>query len=264
MSASSNQHLTISPIKAFNDNYIWCIHDDLYAVVVDPGDASAVNDFLEAHDLQLTNVLVTHHHHDHVGGLVKLAQDHPDLIIYGPDNSKIKGIDKIVKEGETIAIEVFDLSLKVFEVPGHTLDHIAFYNDEILFCGDTLFSGGCGRMFEGTPVQFHRSLEKLKSLNPNTKVYCAHEYTLANLSFASTIEPTNQALQSYYDEVKQLRSKEEISLPSTIAKEKEINPFLRCHTPDLQSLVTATFNNKNFDSIEVATFAHLRQLKDQF
>lgn len=253
----------ISHIKAFDDNYIWAIHNSHVCSVVDPGDHQPVIEFLQQHNLKLDHILITHHHYDHTGGIIALKQNFPKLRVYGPNNPNITGIDTVVKEHDKIELQELGISFKVLETPGHTMDHIAFFNDELVFCGDTLFSGGCGRMFEGTPSVFWGSLCKLKALPAHTKVYCTHEYTQANLAFASHIDPNNSSLQEYFDEVKQLRQQNKITLPSSIAKESEINPFLRCHSKDLQNtLASKTNKGESLDSI--STFARLRKLKDNF
>ena len=226
--------LSIVPIPAFTDNYIWLITNSAYsskrAFVVDPGDADPVIKHLEAHQLTLAGILLTHHHPDHVGGVEKLLEYAGlGVSVIGPYNEKIQYMSRSVKEDDRL--EVLGVGFSVLEVPGHTLDHIAFYTDEpsepALFCGDTLFVAGCGRIFEGTAAQMHESLSKLARLPGNTTFYCAHEYTLSNLRFAQAVEPESKELESYIEECEALRRQNSPTVPSTIAKELTINPFLR-------------------------------------
>lgn len=252
----------ILAIKAFTDNYIWSISNNEHALVVDPGDAKPVLAFLEKHSLSLKVILITHHHYDHTGGVAQLLERYPDAKVYGPHNKNIKDITDRLSEGDSINIAEFDLSFTILNTPGHTLDHIVFVNSDFIFCGDTLFSGGCGRMFEGTPEVFHASLQKLAALPANTKVYCTHEYTQANLQFALSIEPNNEALLDYNTWVLNRRDSDQITLPSSIERERAINPFLRCHKQSMKQ--TLFENDANTAKSDVDTFAMLRQLKDNF
>ena len=254
--------LTVYPIPAFTDNYIWCIHDGCHAVVVDPGDASPVFESLAAHQLRLDAILITHHHADHTGGIRELVERYPGLSVYGPDNPKIRGITHTLREGDTCCVGNFELSLDVLEVPGHTLDHIAFYNDDFLFCGDTLFSAGCGRLFEGTPKQMLKSLNKLAALPDSLPVYCTHEYTMANLRFAKAVEPTNEDIKDKIESVQHLRDANLPSLPTSLAIEKTINPFLRAHREDSWPHIEAQ-TGKTIRDTEQA-FAAVRAWKDNF
>lgn len=265
MKSSNADAISISPIRAFSDNYIWCLHDTQFAAVVDPGDPQPVIAFLAQNNLNLVSILITHHHFDHTGGIQELVKAYPNVEVFGPHNPKISGITTRLKEKNSIKVPQLDVQLSILETPGHTLDHIVYYNDELLFCGDTLFSGGCGRMFEGTAGVFYTSLQKLAALPAHTKVYCTHEYTQANIRFASSIEPNNKRLQEYADWVATTRAKDEITLPSTIKRESEINPFLRCHIQATQSKFDRSdrHHQKSPDK-EVATFAALRELKDNF
>ena len=239
--------MKIQYIAIFDDNYIWLLVDEesQTAVAVDPGDSAPLLDYLSAHNLTLTDILITHHHADHIGGVLDLKQ-HFQLEVYGPKLENIQVVTKELVEGDIVTIETMGLSFAVIEIPGHTLGHIAYYNQEhaILFCGDTLFSAGCGRIFEGTPAQMYASLQKLQNLPIDTAVYCTHEYTLANLKFAESVEPGNPAILNRVAEVTKLREQGLASLPSTIDAEQQFNPFLRC------------------DSEE--QFTHLRKLKDNF
>jgi hydroxyacylglutathione hydrolase len=249
-------------IPAFNDNYIWCIHDNEYACVVDPGDAEPVMQVLKEKGLTLTGILVTHHHHDHTGGIKELLEVYPETTVYGPTNPKIKGIHKRLSQGDCIKIDSPEIELKILETPGHTMDHIVFYNQHLVFCGDTLFSAGCGRMFEGTPDVFYQSLQKLAALPEQTKVYCTHEYTLANLAFASHVDSNNVALHDYFDWAKKQRQQNQITLPSSIETQKKINPFLRCNDPNIKQNIEKIMNLSTHSEVEV--FAALRQCKDNF
>ncbi|AXT39945.1 hydroxyacylglutathione hydrolase [Alteromonas sp. BL110] len=254
--------VTIHPIPAFTDNYIWCIHNGNSAIVVDPGDAEPVLAFLKANNLMLSAVLITHHHRDHTGGIAKLVSTVPDLPVIGPRGNHIRGITKSVAQGDTVSLPVFKMALQVMEVPGHTLDHIAFFGHGILFCGDTLFSAGCGRLFEGSPEQMHHSLNKLKRLPDTTKVYGAHEYTQANVEFALAVEPDNTALNDYADWVNAKREQNQPTLPSNLKEQKSINPFLRAHELSVKTAAEAYCESNLAD--DVAVFAAVRRWKDEF
>ena len=248
------------PIPAFEDNYLWLLHGDgNEAVVVDPGDARPVLGTLDERSLALGAILVTHHHADHVGGILPLLERYP-VPVYGPARESIPGITIPLGEGDQVSL--CGMRLEVLEVPGHTAGHIAYRGEGLLFCGDTLFSGGCGRLFEGTPEQMHQSLQRLAALDPATLVCCAHEYTEANLRFALAVEPDNPALQQRYREVGQLRSEGLPSLPSTIAIELQTNPFLRTHVPAVRSAAENHAGRRLTDEVEV--FAVLRAWKDRF
>jgi hydroxyacylglutathione hydrolase len=262
--------IKITPIPAFSDNYLWIITNNKNnnAYIIDPGDAKPVIDYIEKNNLNLTHILITHHHHDHIGGLLELKQKY-NAIAYGPNNN-IKGLDFNLKENNIIKTD--DISFKIIEVPGHTLDHIAYYISEDikedinsnleldspkLFCGDTLFSGGCGRLFEGTPEQMFKSLEKLAYLPDNTKIYCAHEYTLNNLKFAESILPNDKYIQKRILEANKLREQNIPTIPTSIKEEKLSNIFLRSNEKDLQIKLNALNN-------PIEAFAKLRKLKDDF
>jgi hydroxyacylglutathione hydrolase len=255
--------MLIEPIAAFTDNYIWCLHDGISAWVVDPGEATPVLRFLAANQLTLQGILITHHHHDHIGGIDELRQAFPDLTIYGPHNPVISGLDKHVAESDTV--KVFGHSFSVLEIPGHTLDHIAYYaadsNPPMLFCGDTLFAAGCGRMFEGTPPQMLTSLQKLAQLPSATAVYCGHEYTVANLRFAQAVEPDNIAIRERAALTATQRAEQRPTLPSNIGLELATNPFLRGQTP---SVLAAARQHGLLSENPAAIFAALRSWKDQF
>ena len=256
--------LQIEPIPAFSDNYIWLLYDDTRdgAWVVDPGDAQPVIDALVRKGLTLVGVIITHHHFDHVGGLEILCERY-DCRVYGPQNPEISAITDRLSAGDSA--EVLGLSFDIIEVPGHTLDHIAYFHggeNPILLCGDTLFAGGCGRVFEGTPPMMHSSLQALAALPTATRVYCAHEYTLANLAFASAVEPDNAALSDRVAQAKATRSRNEATVPSTLALELATNPFLRCEAPELKAALRAQGKLQGETGDEV--FATVRGWKDNF
>jgi hydroxyacylglutathione hydrolase len=266
--------LNIIPVRAFNDNYIWLCHalgeDAAYAV--DPGSAPEVIEALAQHGLKLAGILITHHHGDHTGGIPGLRSHvGHSLPIYGPAMEKIDGINHPLSGDGSVHLPHITTPVQLFKLPGHTLGHIAYLIEDNLFCGDTLFSGGCGRLFEGTPEQMYRSLTTLAKLPANTRVYCAHEYTQANLRFAQAVEPANEALHEHSQWVNLRRSAGLPTLPSNIGLERAINPFLRCHLPDVQA--TAANNAKadaplvtvpGAEAETVQTFARLRRWKDNY
>ncbi len=218
----------IVPVKAFIDNYIWIIRNNTeHSVwVVDPGDAKPVTAYLHENKLVLKGILITHHHSDHSGGIADLLDEWGGVPVYGFIESRVPYISHFVKEGDEV--NCGSLTLKVIEIPGHTLDHIAYYNNEIIFCGDTLFSAGCGRVFEGTYEQMYHSLSKLLQMNDAQHIYCGHEYTLQNLRFAEQVEPENLFIQNKIKKVNQLLTENKPTLPSLLRDEKNMNPFFRC------------------------------------
>jgi len=255
--------LQISPIPAFTDNYFWLLERNGKAVVVDPGEAGPVTRALADRRLELAAILVTHHHLDHIGGLATLKAQSP-VVVYGPaaEADRIPGLTRTLAEGDRLRLEALGVEFEVWEVPGHTLGHIAYVADGFVLCGDTLFSAGCGRLFEGTPEQMHRSLSRLAALPPATRVYCTHEYTLANLAFAATVEPDSAPLSDEIVRVRGLRARQLPSLPSTIGHERRINPFLRAADPAVAVSVRRQ-SGRPLDS-EVEVFAALRRWKDGF
>jgi hydroxyacylglutathione hydrolase len=253
--------LTIYPIPAFNDNYLWILHDQQHAVVVDPGDETPVQQYLSEHQLKLTAILITHHHHDHIGGVNALQSDWA-CPVYAPEDDRLTFSHRVVNEGDTVQLDSPQMAFSVLQTPGHTRSHICYFDEKRLFCGDTLFSGGCGRMFEGTPEQFTESLNKINQLNGNIKVYCTHEYTSDNLRFARQAEPDNQTLADYQQQVSEWRSQGLPSLPSTLAKERQINPFLRTGQPAVQKSVSQHWQTSCQDHTHC--FALLRKWKDNF
>lgn len=227
-------------------------------LVVDPGESQPVIDFAKKHHLKLSDILITHHHHDHIGGVPALAKNFHNVNVTGPNDERITSLTTVVKEDDNVYIPYFDLNFKVIETPGHTRSHICFWEptQQLLFSGDTLFSAGCGRLFEGSAQDMHHSLAKLSKLPGMTKVYCAHEYTRDNLRFAQSIEPSNQVATNKLNDLKPLQ----LSLPSTIQEELAINPFLRVSAPEIKAHFSK--QHPNLDDIE--RFALIRQLKDIF
>lgn len=249
----------IKTLCAFTDNYIWMIVDTANKVwVIDPGDATPVISALEKNNFTIGGILITHHHHDHSGGIRELTRTRKNTPVYGSHKSPLKEITHPLKEGDEIICGATRLS--ILEIPGHTLDHIAFHNNEIVFSGDTLFSIGCGKVFEGTYSQMYHSLDKLKQLNEMIKIYCGHEYTLANLNFAHHIEPHNKNISDKIIQVKSMRQQGQPTLPSLLRDEKLLNPFLRCEDPEIINSVESHYKKKLTSPIEV--FAHLREWKN--
>ena len=248
----------ISFIPAFKDNYIWLLTEGKRAFVVDPGDAAPVQARLEAKGLHLEGILITHHHADHQGGVADLAAHWPARV-YAPGNESITGCTHPLTGGESI--EVLGQSVRVMAVPGHTRGHLAYYTEGALFCGDTLFGAGCGRLFEGAPEQMAASLESIAALPDATRVYCAHEYTEMNLRFALAVEPDNLALQARVARVAELRAAGRASVPSTLAEEKATNPFLRCAEP---AVIDAALQQGAASSERTGVFAAIRGWRNNF
>lgn len=254
--------LTVTPIPAFKDNYIWALHDDKYAVIVDPGDAKPVNDFLLKRQLSLTAILATHHHDDHVGGIAELLSKQP-VPVYGPRRENIPTLTRKLDENDQIEISALNLNFLVLDIPGHTAGHIAYYGNEMVFCGDTLFACGCGRLFEGTPAQMLDSLNKLAALPETTQVYCGHEYTIANLKFALAVEPDSSAIQQREVEESKKRKLDRPTLPTTIGLELKTNPFLRSNV--LEVIKAASKHvDRRLDNDSLAVFTAIREWKNQF
>lgn len=261
--------LQITAIAAFEDNYIWVIgregRNDV--AVVDPGDAAPVLAWLKESGKALSDILVTHHHPDHTGGIRGLLTAFPEALVIGPDNDSIPALTKRVQDNEKITI--LGCGFQVLAVPGHTLDHIAFFTDDvtndsqpIVFCGDTLFSSGCGRLREGTYAQLLHSLKRLAALPERTRVYCTHEYTLSNLRFALHVEPDNIDYLERMRECTILRSEGNPTLPSTIGVELRTNPFLRCHSDSVSAIIQSQFGLLLASELDI--FTQLRQWKDIF
>ncbi|MGC8119002.1 hydroxyacylglutathione hydrolase [Marinobacter sp. VGCF2001] len=263
--------MRIHPVPAFSDNYIWCLSEPESGrtLIVDPGQARPVQEYLEANSLVADAILITHHHPDHTGGVKELQQQWPDIRIVGPAESPFKGNTNPVHPGDEVVWG--GLTFSVMAVPGHTLDHIAYYSDTrvqdkpVLFCGDTLFVCGCGRLFEGSPEQMQTSLQSLRDLPGDTAVYCAHEYTLANLRFARHWLPNDEALEAFETHCQALRERGEPTVPTTISQERQLNPFLRWDDP---AVVRAAeqYGARHHLATETAcgVFAAVRHGKDHF
>lgn len=250
-------------LPAFQDNYIWMvIHPkNQHAIVVDPGESAIVLETLQREGLTLEAILVTHHHYDHTAGIAEIIKAFP-VPVYGPKEDNIPTVDHKMNRNDTLKLPKMELSFQAISIPAHTLGHIAFYGNGWLFCGDTLFSGGCGRLFEGTAAQMFQSLQRLAALPKSTEVYCGHEYTLDNIKFALTVEPNNQETIKYQNYVISRRNKNLPSLPSTIEQELKINPFLRCNCSEIRQSIATHFRSK-YDQNE-AVFTHLRKWKDSW
>ncbi|ANC04130.1 MULTISPECIES: hydroxyacylglutathione hydrolase [Pseudomonas] len=258
--------IQIDALPAFSDNYIWLLQDTAkrQCAVVDPGDAKPVLQWLQAHtDWTLTDILITHHHNDHVGGVEQLKQA-TGAKVYGPANERIPSRDVALDDGDTVT--ALGVTFEVLAVPGHTLGHIAYYSAKtptpLLFSGDTLFAAGCGRMFEGTPEQMQPALQRLAALPEATAVYCAHEYTLSNLRFAKAVEPDNPHVIQRFEAVTRLRADNRITLPSTIGLERLTNPFLRTTETSVKQKADEWKGHSN--ESQPAVFAALRSWKDGF
>jgi hydroxyacylglutathione hydrolase len=254
----------VKAIKAFSDNYVWCLttSKNTQAWVVDPGQAQPVIAHLAEHNLTLGGILITHHHYDHTEGVAELVKAYPNITVYGPANSPFKGITHSLNDGQNIS--VLNTPFNIITTPGHTLDHICYINNELAFTGDTLFSGGCGRLFEGTSEQMWQSFNKLRKLPTRCRVYCTHEYTQANLAFAKAVEPHNPDLMAYSKKVDAQRNQNQITLPTSIGLELKINPFMRSDLASITELLPKEFclvtkNNEPWEN-----FASLRAFKDNF
>ncbi len=251
--------IQIKSIPAFNDNYIWLIENrDQRCAVVDPGDAIPVLAYLEEHELILDTILITHHHNDHTGGIRDLIKHFPDVNVIGPSEDPVPYLTQKVSCGDQI--DLFGERYWVLGLPGHTLGHIGFAGEEKLFCGDVLFSAGCGRVFEGTMEQMYTSLEKILSLPEETLIYCAHEYTAGNIAFAIAVEPNNEQVQIYRDEIIRLRAQNKPTLPTTLRREKWINPFLRTQEAGVIKAVA----NRAIKTDPLSIFTALREWKNDF
>jgi hydroxyacylglutathione hydrolase len=253
--------IEIIPLRAFSDNYIWTLRDAGHAAVVDPGDAAPVINYLERERLTLVAILNTHHHADHVGGNAALLRRW-QVPVFGPHDSRIAEVTHRLGEGERITLPHFGTALEVMEIPGHTRTHIAFYGEGMLFCGDTLFAVGCGRLFEGTPQQMHESLQKLARLPDRTRVYCGHEYTVSNIRFARAVEPVNAALAALERRAAEQRARDLPTLPTELGQEKATNPFLRVQEAPVITAASRYAGKTLTDPVSV--LAAIREWKNNF
>lgn len=251
--------MNLISIPALQDNYIWLLSNhENHCVIVDPGEAEPVIKALQEYRLSPEAILLTHHHHDHVDGVKKIIEQYTNLPVFGPQETATKGATTVVSAGKTI--KLLNSEFSVFDVPGHTIGHIAYYSQPYLFCGDTLFSGGCGRIFEGTQKQLFESINKLSKLPDDTLICCAHEYTLSNLEFAHTIWPEESTIEAYLHKISQIREKSQSTLPTTLGLERKINLFLRCNDIDLKRKISS--EPERLENWEA--FALLRSQKDRF
>jgi hydroxyacylglutathione hydrolase len=257
--------IDVIPIPALKDNYIWLLRGrgGVHCAVVDPGDASPVLEYLQSANLQLTDILITHHHADHTAGISGLKQVFPGSRVYGPRH-EAQQIEHRLSQGAKVNLVELDLEFQVLDIPGHTLGHIAYYSrgQSLLFCGDTLFSVGCGRLHEGTAEQMYASLQQLAGLPGGTAAYCGHEYTMKNIAFARQVEPHNGALWAFERQAMQLRHAQKPTLPTRLCDELAVNPFLRAHTADVKQSVES-HSGESLDA-PVDVFRALRRWKDSF
>lgn len=253
--------LDIVPLPAFSDNYIWTLRRGRHAVVVDPGDAAPVKEYLAREGLELEAILATHHHPDHTGGIAELVERRA-VPVYGPRGEPIAAMTHPVGQDDRVELPAVGAAFTVLSIPGHTRAHVAYYGLESLFCGDTLFACGCGRVFEGTTDQMLESLQRLAALPDATKVYCGHEYTLANIRFARAVEPGNAALAEREARVQALRDTGRPSLPSTLGEERRTNPFLRCAEPAVVESANKYLGSRLAEPAKV--FAAIREWKNRF
>lgn len=255
--------IEITRLPAGKDNYIWLLVDlcTRHALVVDPGQASAVLDILEAHQYTLQGILITHHHRDHTAGVIELVNK-TKAPVYGSALEPIPGLTHSLRNESTLDLLSMDLTAEILYVPGHTLGHVAYLIENKLFCGDTLFTAGCGRIFEGTPLQMFTSLGLLKSLDPAIEIYCGHEYTLSNLQFACQVEPNNSDIQNRLEIIEQQRHAQQATVPALLSIELKTNPFLRCHIPAVRKSVEHHFQLSFHSELEI--FTALRYWKDSF
>lgn len=253
----------IIPLPALKDNYIWLLKNKAsqHVAIVDPSEATPVLDFITSENLIPIAIMITHHHWDHVGGIDAITEQF-NIPVYTPKTETVAGSTNPVGEGDVVLLPELEMSLNILDVPGHTSGAVAYYTDKLVFSGDTLFTAGCGRMFEGTPPQMHASLAKFKALPDETLLYCGHEYTLANLKFAAAVEPANQLVQERLKQVEKARNLNQSTVPSTLAEEKATNPFLRCEETTVINAASQNAGKSLSKAAEV--FAAIRQWKDNF
>ena len=249
----------ITPLKAFTDNYIWVWQHDSAAIVVDPGEATVVQAFLRQHDLTLHGIWITHHHHDHTGGIAALRHEWPNCPVYGP--ASVPEVSHPVMEGSQLQAPG-GLSCSVYETPGHTANHLSYHCGQHVFCGDTLFSAGCGRVFDSTASQLYTTLQRLAALQDDTLLYPAHEYTLSNLQFALAVEPGNPTIADKIHDVKICRAAALPTLPCRLEQERQYNPFLRSHHPEIRKNTIAYAPDT--EPSETGIFTALREWKNHF
>lgn len=255
--------LEIIPLPALKDNYIWLLKNKIsrHVAIVDPSEAEPVLNLIKSEGLIPIAIMITHHHWDHVGGIPGITEQF-DIPVYTPKTETVAGSTNPVGEGDVVSLAELDLNLEVMDVPGHTSGAVAYYTDEMVFSGDTLFTAGCGRMFEGTPPQMHASLTKFKTLPDSTLLYCGHEYTVSNLKFAASVEPDNTAIQERLRLAEETQNLNQPTVPATLAEEKQTNPFLRCAEPEVIA-AASQFSGKNLNEA-ADVFAAIRQWKDNF
>lgn len=254
--------IQVISVPAFTDNYIWLITNEerKYTAIVDPGDARPVIEELQNRDMQPVAILITHHHHDHVGGIGKLLETWPGLPVYGPAREEIPHMGNALGEGQDVSLEALGLRFRILDVPGHTAGHIAYYGEGSLFCGDTLFGSGCGRVFDGTLEDLHESLQRIAQLPAETVVYCTHEYTIDNIGFAKWVEPDNAKLDERMEECWELLDSGRPTVPFELGGEFETNPFLRTHIPEVIARAEEIAGRETHTPADV--FAILRIWKD--
>ncbi|MBS0924161.1 hydroxyacylglutathione hydrolase [Providencia sp. JGM181] len=245
-------------VPALNDNYIWLLANNQQCIIVDPAESEAILSILTANQLTPVAILLTHHHNDHTQGVKGIIAQYPKLPVFGPQETLVKGATELICDGDSVIIG--DFNFQVIGLPGHTLGHIGFYQAPYLFCGDTLFSAGCGRIFEGTPDQMYQSIQKIAVLPDDTLICCAHEYTQSNLQFAHHIWPENETIMNYSEKVRTLRNNQQATVPSTLKTEKNINIFLQCDNPKLQQKLNINVTNPSLRAV----FTLLRKLKDEY
>lgn len=250
-------------INAFDDNYLWALVNNGKCAIVDPGDAAPVRQFLDKNQFELTDILVTHHHNDHVGGIAQLAESFPHVKIFGPNTKRFAMVTEPCEQSDRVTLNN-GIELNVLELHGHTIDHIGYYDKHSAFVGDTLFSVGCGRLFEGSPQQMFDAHNKLVALGEDINIYCAHEYTLANIEFALSAEPDNAELHQYKREVERLRATDKASIPTTIKQQLAVNPFLRLAQTSIHQQVIAQFDLSQSSLTPLECFTYLRKWKDKF